>query len=487
MLSSVFGKSSESAKVQPVDESPSSGIFSGTAGAAGAVAKVAGDVAGVAASAVKDKVGGAAASASAVAATTVNAAASGAMRASGSAIETAGGLASMSKEKAQDVLRQLREYLEVFVKQKIHKATERVVDRLPRLTKYLLEDPQAPRCVNRGKDRAIDSFWPDIREEILWEVAVLLDAEPVVEETLPEGVDCFRAFWRYHLMAYDRSFWGNLRDPVFVIFNLLTVVPVYGVNPACYLFIFLIMDKTEEYQLISFILSFKGTQFISMGLLRAVTGYTMYMICVTAPAHESEHSCEDSGPGARGMMLAAGIGFLLQVALVWIAFALLRCAKEKGRSKLRGQLKEEAVAVRAKPGAYISYFLYYDLVWFLISLVIPAYTAYSRSRAGKFRITDWVFTQSVFAAQVVYGLLSVPFFLFTLPGLQRVLTHAVPTGYDRRGRARGFIRPPEMKREEPDRNAPLVSEGDAESALQKMREIGESQFAALGLFSSKST
>merc|ERR1719486_858488 len=41
-------------------------------------------------------------------------------------------------------------------------------------------------------------------------------------------------------------------------------------------------------------------------------------------------------------------------------------------------------------------------------------------------------------SQVLYGLLSAPFFLFTLPGLQRVLTHAMPTGYDRRGRCRKY-------------------------------------------------
>jgi len=328
-----------------------------------------------------------------------------------------------------------------------------------------------PRCVSRGKDRMVDSMWPDIREEILWEVAVLLDGGPTEDELTPaRGVDCFRAFWRYHLMPYDKGFWGQMRDPVQLAFRLFSLIPVYGVSQFVFLFMFLIMDKSDEFQLINFILSFKGTQFISMGVIRAVTGFFMFMMCVTAKASDN-HSCEDEGPGNRGAMLITSAGFLLQVVLVWIAFVLLRCAAEKGRTQLKGHVEHEHGGIARVSGGYIRYFLWYDTFFFVVALLLPAWVFMTRP-SDKLKHDDWVLAHAVFGAQVIYGLLSAPFFLFTLPGLSRVLTHAMPTAYDRQGRCRKFVsaKPP---KEEPQRpvEGDLVSEGDAEGVFQEMKKM----------------
>ena len=41
------------------------------------------------------------------------------------------------------------------------------------------------------------------------------------------------------------------------------------------------MDKSDEFQLCSFILGFKKMQFFTVGWLQAVVGYSMYFKCAT--------------------------------------------------------------------------------------------------------------------------------------------------------------------------------------------------------------
>lgn len=63
---------------------------------------------------------------------------------------------------------------------------------------------------------------------------------------------------------------------------------------------------------------------------------------------------------------------------------------------------------------------------------------------------DWVVRHALFASQVMYGYLSLPFFLFTLPYIQVVLTHAVPTAYDREGRVQKFKKPKKSMKDDQD-------------------------------------
>lgn len=424
------------------------------------------DAAGMAASAAKSAASAAASSAAPVASAAASSAAAGARAAAETALEKGKEAKDMAVEMGMtfstDTSKRIRQYLEAFVKGKIQTLAEKLVDKLPGVAKGLLEDPEMPRCVSRGKDRLIDNVWPDMREEILWEVTVLLDGQRSDAQEERKGVDCFRAFFRYHLMPFDKGFWGQLKDPVQLCFRLFTMIPVYGASQFCFLFVFLVMDKSDEFQLLNFILGFKGTQFISMGLIRAVTGFFMFMMCVTAPANEDDHKCEDSGPGNKGAMLITSAGLFLQILLVWIAFVLLRCSVEKGRTQLQGHVEnrngQEGSASYA--GGYIRYFLWYDLAVFCLCLILPLYCLAKRPVATE-ESDDWVLAHTIFAAQILYGMCSAPFFLFTLPGLQRVLTHAMPTGYDRSGRCRKFQRPKPPKEQKPKED--MVSEEDAKN------------------------
>lgn len=416
------------------------------------------------------KVAGGAAGAAGVAASAAAQGASKAAGAAGAAADVVTALAADSKERMHNMVVHLRAYLESWIKGKIQARVEWLVDKMPGLIQMALEDPEMPRFVSRGKDRLVMSIWPDIREEIMWEVAVLLDGKDKDEEAESRsGVCCLLAFLRYHLFPYDHSIWGQMRDPWFWFFRIIALVPIYGVSPGFFVFVFLVIDKSDEYQLIAFILGFKGTQFLSQGVIKSLTGFVQFMMCVTAPAKEGEHHCEDSGPGTKGDLPIMVVGFVLQILLVWIAFGLLRCSTERGRATLKGAIAHDHHGSASTKGGYISYFLWYDLVCFIVCCSMPAYAAATRP---EFETDDWVLAHTVFGAQILYGLLSAPFFLFTLPGMQRVLTHAYPTAYDRKGRCRSCIAPkPPREEKKPEQDlSESVSEEEAAAILRKLRE-----------------
>lgn len=363
------------------------------------------------------------------------------------------------------------ETLECFLKTKLLKIVERVIERLPAVAKDLLEDPDMPRVVSRGKDRAVDAMWPDIKHEIMWELAVLIDKEDSDKKDEEEaGPDCIRAFFRYHLYPNDKTFWGKIRDPVWVLFTLISLVPVSGLCPIIFFLIFVILDKADEYQLIFYILTFKGTQFLSHGVIRTIMGFFVFLSCVTAPGMEDQHHCDVDGPGMAGIYEIEVGGFVVQVLLVWTAFVLIPCSKDKGRSTLRGHVDVEPEARHAGvQGGYLRYFMVYDLICALLCAIPVGIVATIQSD-----YKDWRVMHTVFAAQVVYGYLSLPFFLFTLPFLQVLLTHSVPTAYDKMGRVRKFTRPAvEDKREKIEESRePLVNMTEAERLFDKLMHIG---------------
>jgi len=337
---------------------------------------------------------------------------------------------SEGKDKLKKGISYIKQLLERWIKSKIHVLAGHLVDRLPGLAKDMLEDPDMPRGVSRVKNRLVDSVWPDIREEIMWEVAVLIDGQVPSNDKLERnhGPDCVRAFFRYHLFPYNKGFWGKLRDPCFVLLTLVSLVPIFGVSPGYFFFIFLIIDKSDEFQLVQFILVFKGIQFLSVGLIRTITGYVMYLMCATAPAHDTEHSCENAGPGTQGDILATSAGFVLQIILVWAAFLMLQCSAKKGRSQLGGAVLHESTGHGSVAGGYIRYLIVYDFLVFTVCIGIFAW-AFTTVES----YADWPLEHTVFALQALYGLSALPFFFFTLPLLQRVLTHALPTAYDEHG------------------------------------------------------
>ncbi|CAK9038066.1 Hypothetical protein SCF082_LOCUS22441 [Durusdinium trenchii] len=300
-----------------------------------------------------------------------------------------------------------------FLKRKLHNLLKTFVQRIPGLLKHATDDDEMPSRVKQAKDAAIDGVWPDIEQEIMWDLALRIDGAH--KEEYPEdykGCVCLRAFFRYHLYPYNRGFWGSLRDPIWILFTLISLVPAYGVSPCVFLVIFLLIDKTDEFQLVSFILQFKGFQFLTQGFLRSLVGFFLYLHCVTAVA-EVEHDCAQMGPGSMAPAAVALAGYVVQITLVWIAFLLLPCSRRR-RSSLQGHLDHTDRGSSRWRGGYILYLLWYDLFTFAICAGTFLYVLHLR----HWNLDDWPIKHAFFAVQMVHGYLSLPFFFFMVPLLR---------------------------------------------------------------------
>lgn len=215
------------------------------------------------------------------------------------------------------------------------------------------DDEDMPACA-RARARSLGNWvWAELEREVLASVLYegtyaarharakqmeALEASASALGWWPSPVAKARASVLYALYPYDRSVWGQLRMPLFYPLLLLCVCPVYGVQPVAFFLLFLLRDKGDEFQLVQFILEFKGLQFVTVGALSGLIAGARAQWCST------HGTCARMGlQGAPGMhrtfYLELGL-FTLNVLLVWAAFVLLPLSKRKGA--LFGSLQPDA-------------------------------------------------------------------------------------------------------------------------------------------------
>lgn len=227
--------------------------------------------------------------------------------------------------------------------------------------------------------------------------------------------------------------------------------------------IFLLIDKSDEYQLCQFILGFKGLQAITVGIMGLCIGSSLYIQCI----NKAEPDCETHGPGADlsfeyEFFFELGI-FAFQIIMVWAAFLMLPCSEVKGatprpRVKRRHKKKNQVLPVAAEQlppppssraeeeeigsrrGGRLRKMLYLDTFVFLAIAggAVAVWVAIGWSTTGHH------VRQLLFWCRTLYGLLSLPFVVFLLPLADRLLTHARPTGYDQYGNTVPSCEPREM-------------------------------------------
>jgi len=293
-------------------------------------------------------------------------------------------------------------------------------------------DPDMPTLVQRAVARTVDVVLEDVEVEVREAVAGLIrrPLEPPPPPDRSRSWPCVRwahaarAWLLYSLYPYDQSLWRQLRNPAFVLLRLLSVTPRWGVHPAFFITLFALIDRSDEYQLVLFILAFKGTQFVSVGVLGAVIGAGWYFSV----------GCDTPFP----IELYSAALFGAQVLVTYLAFLLLPCSLEKGRRAYRplpGEAPQKAdgeCCGRRRftgRGGYLRPLLMYDVLAVTLSvvlIVIALLTLNAHEDAARLSAT-------LYWARTLYGLLAFPFPPFLLPGLRNVLTHSLPTGYNRHG------------------------------------------------------
>lgn len=291
----------------------------------------------------------------------------------------------------------------------------------------------------------------------------------------PAPYEWLRAKVLYHLLPADATFWQVIRSPYFYAVALAQMVPFYGLGIYVFALLFVMINKRDEYQLVSFICRFKAIQFFSMGFLPAVMQSFEHYMCLANIDAGRPEACKSMGgaadtggmTGARWALAAEPV----RICVVWIAFAILASgyshggpaqlealeivrrdaaggaidgviedeAAQSGHSARRANtqkaymlalkaLRVEKTSVRS--GGLLPYFMVYDVVATLLCVLAFGGLALWSGLSPD----NWLFWETMELACMVQALLSLPFVLFILPfGMPLLCNNPRATGYNKQG------------------------------------------------------
>ena len=122
-----------------------------------------------------------------------------------------------------------------------------------------------------------------------------------------------RSFVLYTMHPYDRTIWSQVKNYKWIACTSLGLIPIVG--QLFWLFVFLIKNKRDEYQVIDFIVGFQVARFLAQGLFFFLYGCGLYYKCVNFHG-----DCSIDGPS---LSIWGACYFLMQIILVWSAFLML--------------------------------------------------------------------------------------------------------------------------------------------------------------------
>ena len=258
-----------------------------------------------------------------------------------------------------------------------------------------LSDPDMWTGVRDRSGRLIDLFWDDLtlyiesvvfdaKEQLLNRAADHKALEEMGEQPMCCTPSWFRAKLLYHYLPFDISIFGQIKNPLFLLMTLLSITPMFGIRVAFFSLMLLCIvagRPPDEYQLVTFILTFKGAQFLSSGVFMACVAAVKYYMCVKPGGH---HTCDTEGPGVSQDLVTSSVDFFGSCLLVWIAFLLLPCSRSFGGTRdLSEDLESHGKSSSCcedydqKRGGRLAGLLGYDLCCFLSScdFLFPTYLA----------------------------------------------------------------------------------------------------------------
>jgi hypothetical protein len=318
-----------------------------------------------------------------------------------------------------------------------------------------------------------------------------------VISTFVTRLTCFKSFrcwFLYHWMPYDLNLWTKARDFWFLLFNTCLCLPSAALHACFYTLVLSLIDRRDEYQLITYIRSYKAFQFFSAGVVGLVIGGLMYVQCLlftdfpsTADMEasfeayalrqdnetrriaiqsiqQSAYECRAPRPMQYIAFDFEMVAFLFNIVLMWIAFFHLPYSQVNAHmsvgkkasmvqsviSTMQDRIRGRDVRKQQKAWPILKFLLIWDLTCFVL-LVAAAVLVWGCTSEWEYREEDeWKFRVLAFWVKALYGLCAAPFAIFTLPCEYEVLfafmTDARPTAYDAWGRLREKHVPNEVLR-----------------------------------------
>mmetsp|Transcript_18099 Transcript_18099/g.32822 ORF Transcript_18099/g.32822 Transcript_18099/m.32822 type:complete len:720 (+) Transcript_18099:62-2221(+) len=261
----------------------------------------------------------------------------------------------------------------------------------------------------------------------------------------------------FHYLPYNKSFFGKFKDPLYCFMTMLALIPPFGIRLLFFSLLLALLVwpwPPDEFQLINFILLFKGMQFFTSGVIGMLFGAMEYYYCYLAhPEGHGVHACiESHGPGTAEYVWTLLCDYLGSIALVWLAFLVLPMSKKfprHGRTQFRWEEREDeycfCLAGDLTRGGRLGTLLRYDVCCFFTSWAIVFVVnilSYQPEAAAQSHHSKVVAAKAaIFWCRVIYALLSLPFAFFIIPVLSMLLTHTVRTGFNENGACVQFAYP----------------------------------------------
>mmetsp|Transcript_47373 Transcript_47373/g.106482 ORF Transcript_47373/g.106482 Transcript_47373/m.106482 type:complete len:549 (-) Transcript_47373:180-1826(-) len=251
-----------------------------------------------------------------------------------------------------------------------------------------------------------------------------------------------RAFILFHWLPFDKSVFGKLKDPWYVLLMIISAVPTPCVRVVFFGFILsmlLFPWPPDEYQMIAYILSFKGTQFFTTGVVSLLTIAVEYFMCYLFAGDAVRECINRRGPGASSSFWRLGVDLVATVLLVWIAFFVLPYSKRRYAFHVVKPSDHQELEGKFNRGGRLFRLLRYDIASFICCtvLMLLLYAADIAEMAAPEDLQEHR-KELIYWCRVLYGLSALPFSFFILPVVGRFLTHVDNTGYDADGRCRLF-------------------------------------------------
>lgn len=326
-----------------------------------------------------------------------------------------------------------------------------------------LHDPDMPRSLAKFLRDVLDQVWEDIEMEVEAKLeAALLKQYQDESEPGPTGHwPILGSWWRksrafvlHHYLPHNRSLFGKLKDPVYLAIMFLILLPVHGLRVAFFSLVLLFLlfpGPPDQFQLFNYVLLFKGTQFLTSGLITTMLGALQYFRCYSLDKENLLLCIDQSGPGASDL-LGTLVDYFGSVALVWTAFSLLPWSKPLAARTYVARGPDDCDSRKAagqeSDGGRMRQLLVYDVRCFAISMaILTALTLatcnvdFLSSRRFHDFLKDPQLRANIYWCKVLYSLSSFPFTFFTIPVFLQVLTHTTPTGFNENGACVQFALP----------------------------------------------
>jgi hypothetical protein len=346
------------------------------------------------------------------------------------------------KDKLKEMADRQAEVVRHAVANKINEALDRALDRAGDVLADKIKDDTMPIFVQDAVDATVKDVMPDVKREIMEAVeSKLRKTEAHDPGTRPRNpLLMIRAWVLYTLYPNDRTIWQKLRNPFWYLLLIIMAFPRWGVHQAAFLLLLIFRDKSDEFQLVDYIVGFKGVQFVAIGVIPSIVGAYQLYFCTTSTDDEA---CESDAPQLAFWELAF---FVSQILLMWGAFALLPYAEKRGGVRFKHHRRSQLFDPPSQPGCCgkpkykgrggrIAAWIWYDTAMFVVcvGLIVGAILS-DRVVFDEHDELYWKSRAAFYWTRVLYGLLSFPWILFKMPFIFTLFTHARPTAYNRNGK-----------------------------------------------------